>query len=126
MPSLKAKKSTIVEWPLGANTAQAEELASVAKSQGVKNAVMLQARATPLVQKVCSILMFSLVCWVENALTLSPQIKSIVDSGDLGKVRATTFVGSTSLLTDVPEKYYYINDPTSGRSRNGDAGKVQC
>ena len=53
MPALRAKKDVLVEWPLGANTAQAEELAALAKSQNVRTVVALQARTSPLVQKVC-------------------------------------------------------------------------
>lgn len=52
MPALKAKKKVIVEWPLGRNTAEAEEMAALAKSQGVQTAVSLQARGTPWIQKV--------------------------------------------------------------------------
>ncbi|KAF4629044.1 hypothetical protein G7Y89_g9105 [Cudoniella acicularis] len=56
IPALKHKKSVFVEWPLGANLAQAEELTKLASANGVKNMVGLQGRSDPLVQKVKEIL----------------------------------------------------------------------
>lgn len=52
IPALKAKKQVFVEWPLGNGLAEAEELASLAKEQGVKTVVGLQARQTPVISKV--------------------------------------------------------------------------
>ncbi len=52
MPALTAKKDIFVEWPLGANLAQAEELTALAQKQGVKNIVGLQARQQAAVLKV--------------------------------------------------------------------------
>lgn len=52
LPILKAKKSTFIEWPLAATTSQAEELAKVAREEGVRNVVCLQARAAPWTQTV--------------------------------------------------------------------------
>ena len=63
MPALKAKKNVFVEWPLGANTAEAEEMAALAKQQGVKTAVGLQARLSPMIQKVR-------VCVNQRSLTI--------------------------------------------------------
>ena len=42
------------------------------------------------------------------------QVKKIIDSGALGKILTSTVNASASMLTDAPEKYYYLNDPTSG------------
>lgn len=72
MPALKAKKDVLVEWPLGANTAQAEELAALAKKQNVKTVVALQARTSPLIQKVCVNLSHG-------------QAKNRIDKDNLGK-----------------------------------------
>ncbi|MDA0798699.1 MAG: Gfo/Idh/MocA family oxidoreductase [Chloroflexi bacterium] len=41
---IESGKNVYVEWPLGTNTAQAEELAALAKEKGVRTAVGLQGR----------------------------------------------------------------------------------
>ena len=45
--AIEAGKHVFTEWPLGQNTAEAEELADLARSKGVKTAVGLQSRASP-------------------------------------------------------------------------------
>lgn len=52
LPALKAKKDVFVEWPLASNLADAEEMAALAKKQGVKTWVGLQARMQPAMLKV--------------------------------------------------------------------------
>ncbi len=52
LPALKAKKDVFVEWPLGRTLAEAEEMAALAKSMGVKTVVGLQARQAPSIRKV--------------------------------------------------------------------------
>ena len=47
--ALQAGKHVFTEWPLGKNTAEAEELATLARQQGVQTFVGLQARAAPAV-----------------------------------------------------------------------------
>ena len=47
--ALNAGKHVFTEWPLGANINEAEELADLARSRGVKAVVGLQARAAPAV-----------------------------------------------------------------------------
>ena len=47
MAALDSGKHVYCEWPLGANLAEAEEMASLARSQGVRNVVGLQARGDP-------------------------------------------------------------------------------
>ena len=47
--ALRAGKHTFTEWPLGRTTAEAIEMADLARQQGVKTAVGLQARANPAV-----------------------------------------------------------------------------
>lgn len=54
IPALNAKKDVCIEWPLGKGLQQAEELAALAKTQGVKTVVCLQARTLPIIQKVWS------------------------------------------------------------------------
>lgn len=47
--ALRAGKHTFTEWPLGRTTEEAIEMADLARQQGVKTAVGLQARANPTV-----------------------------------------------------------------------------
>ncbi|TVY34062.1 Galactose/lactose metabolism regulatory protein, partial [Lachnellula subtilissima] len=54
--ALLAGKDVFVEWPLAATLSQAEELTALAKEKGVKTIVGVQARASPLVIKLRSIL----------------------------------------------------------------------
>jgi predicted dehydrogenase len=52
MPVLKAGKDAFVEWPLGSNLQQAEEMLAAAKASGSKTIVGLQARSSPVTQKI--------------------------------------------------------------------------
>ncbi|KAF2024167.1 NAD-P-binding protein [Setomelanomma holmii] len=52
MPSLEAGKAVFVEWPLGSNLQQAEEMLAAAKKRGSKTIVGLQSRPSPFIQKV--------------------------------------------------------------------------
>ena len=45
--ALNAGKHVYTEWPLGQNTAQAQEMAELARAKGVRTMVGLQARAAP-------------------------------------------------------------------------------
>jgi predicted dehydrogenase len=87
-PSLKAGKDVYVEWPLGKNLVEAEELLRLKNEGGVKNAVVgLQARQAPIVNKV----------------------KEIVEEGKVGKVLSSTWVGqATNGGGSVTESYEYI------------------
>lgn len=67
-PSILAGKDVIVEWPLGANLDEAQELLTIAKEKKVKNAVVLQAVFSPVVGKV----------------------KELVALGQIGKVLSST------------------------------------
>ncbi|KAM0246713.1 hypothetical protein ACHAQJ_010111 [Trichoderma viride] len=69
LPALRAKKQVFCEWPLGATTAEAEEMAQLSK--GLKVMTGLQLRADPLITKA----------------------KRIVDSGALGRITSTTVTG---------------------------------
>ncbi|KAL8837880.1 MAG: hypothetical protein Q9170_002355 [Blastenia crenularia] len=94
MPALHAKKNVFVEWPLGNGLAEAQEMAALAKKQGVKTYVGLQARVQPVMIKV----------------------KEIISSGALGRITSTTVLGIDSQLLNLPEKARYVNDPTCGAS----------
>ncbi|MEO7728626.1 MAG: Gfo/Idh/MocA family oxidoreductase, partial [Burkholderiales bacterium] len=45
--AIAAGKPVYTEWPLGRNTAEAEELAALARAKGVQTAVGLQSRVSP-------------------------------------------------------------------------------
>ena len=49
MAALDAGKHVYTEWPLGRTTAEAEEMAALARSKGLRNMVGLQARADPAI-----------------------------------------------------------------------------
>src|SRR5437773_3908534 len=50
--ALEAGKHVYTEWPLGRTTAEAEELAALARSKGVQTVVGLQARVNPTLMYV--------------------------------------------------------------------------
>ncbi len=45
--AIEAGKHVFTEWPLGRNTAEAEELAALARDRGVQTAIGLQSRVSP-------------------------------------------------------------------------------
>ena len=47
MAGLRANKDVLCEWPLGANLAEAQEMANFAKERGLKTIVGLQGRSDP-------------------------------------------------------------------------------
>jgi predicted dehydrogenase len=49
MPAIKAKKPVCCEWPLGADLADAKEMADSAKAAGLRTLVGLQAQSSPAV-----------------------------------------------------------------------------
>jgi predicted dehydrogenase len=93
-PALLASKDVLVEWPLGATTAEAKELAQLAEAKGVKTIVGSQARASPVVVK----------------------IRELLQSGKLGKVLSSTVVGTFfGIPTGVwPQGAEYYLDVNSG------------
>ncbi|PKB64034.1 MAG: hypothetical protein BZY80_04265 [SAR202 cluster bacterium Io17-Chloro-G2] len=62
--AIEAGKHVYTEWPLGRNTAEAEELAALARTKGVQTAVGLQSRVSPALL----------------------YIKELIDSGYVGEV----------------------------------------
>ena len=66
LPALAAGKNIYVEWPLAANLADAQELASLAKTQNVRTIIGLQGRVSPTIR----------------------TIKSLLDTGRLGQVHS--------------------------------------
>lgn len=69
LPALRAKKQVFCEWPLGATTAEAEEMAQLAK--GLTTMTGLQLRADPLITKA----------------------KQLVDSDAIGRITSSTVTG---------------------------------
>ena len=51
MAAIEAGKHVFCEWPLGANSAQADEMASLAEAKGVRTMVGLQSRYAPSFQR---------------------------------------------------------------------------
>ena len=49
MAGLQAGKAVVCEWPLGANVAEAEEMAGLARQRSLKTIVGLQARSDPAI-----------------------------------------------------------------------------
>jgi predicted dehydrogenase len=72
LPSLKKGKDVFIEWPLDKDVYVAREIAAASKEGGGKTFVGLQARQSPVVRK----------------------IKSLVDSGRIGKVLSSSFIGA--------------------------------
>jgi predicted dehydrogenase len=71
-PALKAGKDVFVEWPLGKNLAEAQELLKLKNEGNVKTSVVgLQARQAPIIKKT----------------------KDLIQSGRVGKVLSSNWVG---------------------------------
>ncbi len=62
--AIEAGKHVLTEWPLGRTTAEAEELAALARAKGVQTAVGLQSRVSPALL----------------------YVKELIDSGYVGEV----------------------------------------
>jgi predicted dehydrogenase len=92
-PALEAGKMAYVEWPLGNDTAEAEELTELAKKKNVKTLVGLQGRQSNIIR----------------------TLKGIVEGGKLGKVLSSTVVAESGVFdTEVPVKYKYFTDSRVG------------
>jgi predicted dehydrogenase len=92
-PALEAGKMAYVEWPLGSNTAEAEELTELAKKKNLKTFVGLQGRQS----------------------NLTRTAKEIVGSGRLGKVLSSQVMAEVGAFdTEVPAKYKYVADSKVG------------
>lgn len=57
MAALEAGKHVYTEWPLGQNTAQAQEMADKARAKGVQTMIGLQARVSPALMYLKELLM---------------------------------------------------------------------
>ncbi|KAI9834416.1 MAG: hypothetical protein M1819_003027 [Sarea resinae] len=87
-PSVLAGKDCFVEWPLGKNLEQAEELTALANKKGIKTVIGLQGRRSPVVDKV----------------------KELIAEGRIGKVLSTTLHISVGFFGDTtPESQKYLS-----------------
>lgn len=91
--ALDAGKEVYCEWPLGNGLAEAEDMATKARSLGLRTAVGLQARSSPTIR----------------------YVRDLVRGGFVGEVLSTTMVGSSGSMgaTD-PEHLIYLNDRANG------------
>src|SRR5213595_1835557 len=91
--ALRAGKAVYCEWPLGNGVREAEELAALAKQQGVLAVAGLQARAAPSVL----------------------YVRDLVRQGYVGEVLSTTLIGSGMGWGPTVEPYnVYLNDRKNG------------
>lgn len=72
LPALQAGKIVLSEWPLANGLAEAEELAGIARRQGVRTAVGLQARSAPVVR----------------------YLRDLISEGYVGRVLSSSLVAS--------------------------------
>ena len=93
-PSLKAGKNVYVEWPLGKDSTEAQELVRLKNEGGVKIATVgLQARQAPIIKK----------------------LKELVDGGRIGKVLSSTYTAQGSQVGEgVIEGSEYLGFTESG------------
>ena len=93
MAAIAAGKHTYCEWPLGKNTAEAEEMAAAAIAAGVHTSIGLQTRANPGVMKA----------------------RDLILSGAIGRVLSAHVYSSTAGFGPVvPAPYLYLEDPENG------------
>ncbi|MCC6382763.1 MAG: Gfo/Idh/MocA family oxidoreductase [Dehalococcoidia bacterium] len=91
--ALEAGKHVFCEWPLGAESGQAETLARLAQEKGVANAVGLQARYAPVFQRV----------------------RKLVAEGFVGRVLSANLNFAVPTWGDVAEKpIAYLDDRANG------------
>jgi len=90
--AIEAGKHVYTEWPLGTTTAQAEELATLAKEKGVRTAVGLQAR--------------------RSAEFL--HIRKLIDEGYLSDVLSCTMVQISGGSLSRPEGRIWMRDAAQG------------
>ena len=89
---IESGKHVYVEWPLGTNTAQAQELAALAKAKGVRNVVGLQARRS----------------------AEFTHIRRLIDEGYLGDVLSVTMVQFSGGGLSRPSARVWMRDKAAG------------
>jgi len=92
-PALEHGKMAFVEWPLGRNLQEAEELTILAKEKGVRTLVGLQGRKSPLIVR----------------------IKQLVDEGRVGRILSSSAVAiNGNSGAQVPLKWRFFVDRNGG------------
>ncbi|MGI4946907.1 MAG: Gfo/Idh/MocA family protein [Janthinobacterium lividum] len=91
--ALDAGKMVYCEWPLGRTLEEAEDMAARARAVGVRTAVGLQARSSPVIR----------------------YVRDLVRDGYVGEVLSTTLVGSAMIqAASAPERQTYLYDRVNG------------
>ncbi|KAE8153094.1 hypothetical protein BDV25DRAFT_42159 [Aspergillus avenaceus] len=93
-PSLVAGKAVFVEWPLERNIEVAREMAALAAKHNAPTIVGLQASFSPVIRKV----------------------RSIIESGQIGRVLSSTSLGSfgNSVDAESVKVRYFLDRPVGG------------
>ncbi|MCJ2038984.1 Gfo/Idh/MocA family oxidoreductase [Methylobacterium sp. J-059] len=92
LAALAAGKHVYSEWPLGAGSHQAREIADAARSARVKHAIGLQLRESPAVR----------------------MARDILRSGALGRALSASVSSTTAGFgPDVPPQFAYLEDPAT-------------
>ena len=90
--AIEAGKHVYTEWPLGRNTAEAEELAALAREKGVQTAVGLQSRVSPALM----------------------YLKELVESDYVGEVLSISLTTMRDGATARPSSRTWQRDATLG------------
>ena len=91
--ALAAGKTVYSEWPLGIDLAEARDLSALADSAGMRTVIGLQARFAPAVRRT----------------------RELIDRGYLGRVLATTVIGSGLAWGPVTDRAHaYLYDAANG------------
>ena len=91
--ALDAKKMVYCEWPLGNGLAEAEAMAARARDLGVRTAVGLQARSSPVIR----------------------YVRDLIRDGYVGDVLSTTLIGSAVTNgSEAPEVQAYLFEKKNG------------
>ncbi|ELR23764.1 oxidoreductase [Acanthamoeba castellanii str. Neff] len=92
--AIRAGKDVLCEWPLGRNLDQAERLEALARERGVRTFSCTQISGAPYAR----------------------YVRHLIDSGYVGQVLSTSFVGSISTWGPVAPQGFqdYLRDRTSG------------
>lgn len=90
LAALAAGKHVYCEWPLGRDTAEAEEMTTAARAAGMHVAIGLQLRGSPVVRRA----------------------RELVASGAIGRVlSASVYSATAGFGPDVPAPFVYLEDP---------------
>ncbi len=90
--AIEAGKHVYTEWPLGRNTAEAEELATLAREKGVQTAVGLQSRVSPALL----------------------YVKELLESGYVGEVLSCSLVTMRDGTLERPSSRTWQRDADMG------------